>query len=207
MRALFQLMATQHGVATTAQARRLGVSRRVQQRLLTDGTLWAPCPDVLGVGGVPLTFERRAMAAALSRGVLAISHGAAARLHGLDGFGEYADVDVLAVRGAHLHDQLGATVHRTRGAVHEYLTTVEGIPVLSIAATLTLLAPTVGAHQMATALESAIRRGVEVDELRDVAAAWRRRGRAGPPVLTHLLTVRELRERLAQPGDVSPAAS
>ena len=50
---------------------------------------------------------------------------------------------------------------------------------LSIAATLALLAPAVGIGPTARALDSALRLGVAIDELRRVAEAWRRRGRSG----------------------------
>lgn len=187
LHALIQLMAAQHGTASTAQAAELGVSRRVQRRLLADGTLRAPCPGVLVSGATPLTFERRAMAAALSRGVVAVSHGAAARLHRLDGFDRHDTVDVLAARGAHVHARLGVAVHLTRGDARPHVTHVAGIPVLTVAATLALLAPSAGIGRTAQALDSALRRGVDAGELRRVALDWRQQGRAGPPALLMLL--------------------
>lgn len=182
-----QLMAGQHGVASTSQSRALGVSRRVEIRLLADGTLGSPCPGVLTVGGAPLTFHRRAMAAALAPGVACVSHGAAARLHGLDGFEHHDVVDVLGVKGANPHERLGITVHRTRGRIDDHVVDVQAIPVLSIAATLALLAPAVGIGPTSRALDGALRLGVDANELRRVAEAWRRRGRSGPPALLMLL--------------------
>ena len=187
VRALLQLMAGQHGVASTSQSRALGVSRQVERRLLADGTLQSPCSGVLTVGGAPLTFERRAMAAALSPGVVCVSHGAAARLHRLDGFDRHDVVDVLGVKGANPHQRLGIAVHRTRGDIAEHVVEVTAIPVLSIAATLALLAPAVGIGPTARALDGALRLGADPDELRRVAQAWRQRGRAGPPALLMLL--------------------
>jgi len=187
MQALFQLMAGQHGVAATGQVRRLGISRRVERRLLADGAIDQPCPGVVTVAGAPLTFHGRAMAAALTRGVVAISHGAAARLHGLDAFDDHQTVDVLGVRGANPHHRLGVTVHRTRGETDGHVTAVAGIPTLTVAATLALLAPSAGIGPTARALDSALRDGVSADELRSVATAWRRQGRAGPPALLMLL--------------------
>lgn len=184
---MFQLMSGQHGVASTAQVRRLGVSRRVERRLLAEGAIAQPCPGVVTAAGGPLSFHGRAMAAALTRGVAAISHGAAARLHGLDAFEAHDVVDVLGAKGAHPHDRLGVTVHRTRGEIGPHVTAVVGIPTLTVPATLTLLAPTVGIGPTARALDSALRRGVTAEELRDVAGQWRQRGRAGPPALLMLL--------------------
>jgi hypothetical protein len=187
VQALFTLMSQQHGVASTAQARQLGVSRRVERRLLAEGAVDCPCPGVLTAGGAPLTFLCRAMAAALSTGVVAISHGAAARLHELDGFAEHAAVDVLGVRGANPHQVLGVAIHRTRGEIPPHVTAVDGIPTLTIGATLALLAPAVGIGRTARALDSALRQGIAADELKDAATAWRKRGRAGPPALLMLL--------------------
>jgi hypothetical protein len=187
MRELFTLMRQQHGVATTSQARALGLTRRAEVRMLTAGSLQSPARDVLAAGGVPVTFEGRAMAAALSPGVSAVSHGAAARLHGLDGFDRYATVDVIGVQGANPHPATGTVIHYTRGPVLEHTVTVGKIPTMSIASTLALLAPAVGIGPTARALDSALRQGVCADELRAAAQAWRRRGRPGPPALLTLL--------------------
>jgi len=141
MRALIQLMADQHGVASTSQSRALGISRRVERRLLADGTLHSPCPGVLTAGAAPLTFDARAMAAALAPGVVCVSHGAAARLHRLDGFERHDVVDVLGEQGANPNERLGVVVHRTRGGIAEHVVDARAIPVLSVGATLALLAP------------------------------------------------------------------
>jgi hypothetical protein len=187
MQELFALMRQQHGVATTSQARALGLTRRAEVRMLTAGSLQSPARDVLAAGGVPVTFEGRAMAAVLSPGVAAVSHGAAARLHGLDGFERYDMVDVIGVQGANPHPAPGTAVHYTRGPVLEHTAPVRKIPTMSIASTLALLAPTVGIGPTARALDSAVRLGVCAEELRTVAMAWRSRGRPGPPALLMLL--------------------
>jgi very-short-patch-repair endonuclease len=187
MKELFELMAGQHGVASTKQARAAGVTWRAERRLVEQGAVTSPYPDVLAAAGAPVTFHRRAMAAALSPGVVAVSHGAAARLHRLDGFDRHEVVDVIGRRGAHLHRDLQTDLHYTRGDVADHILRVESIPVLSIAATLALLAPAVGIGPTARALDSALRLGVSTEELRTVAQSWRRRGRAGPPALLMLL--------------------
>jgi very-short-patch-repair endonuclease len=187
MRALFELMAEQHGVATSSQARALGISWRAERHMIASGSVQTPARDVLAAGGAPVTFEGRAMAAALSPGVTAISHGAAARLHGLDGFDRHETVDVIGGQGADPHPAPGTVLHYTRGPILEHTVLVEGIPTMSIASTLALLAPHVGIGPTARALDSALRIGVCVDELRTVAQGWRRRGRSGPPALLMLL--------------------
>jgi very-short-patch-repair endonuclease len=187
MEALFKLMATQHGVATTAQARALGLTRRTEVRMIVRGALQSPGRDVLSAGGAPVTFAGRAMAAVLSPGVTAVSHGAAARLHGLDGFDRYDRVDVIGGQGANPHPAPGTLIHYTRGPILDHVVAVDKIPVMSIPSTLTLLAPWVGIGPTARALDSALRMGVCADELRSVAQTWRRRGRRGPPALLMLL--------------------
>ena len=187
MRELFELMAEQHGVATISQARGLGISRRVELRMLASGSLQSPARDVLAAGGAPITFEGRAMAAVLAPGVTAVSHGAAARLHGLDGFERHETVDVVGCQGANPHPAVGTAVHYTRGPILDHMISVGKIPTMSIASTLALLAPEYGIGPTARALDSALRKGVLADELRTVAQAWRRRGRSGPPALLMLL--------------------
>jgi hypothetical protein len=179
-------MSRQHGAASWPQARELGVDRRAVRRLLRDGAVVSPSPGVLIASGSPATFRRRAMAAALSPGVTAVSHRTAARLHGLDGFATEDTIDVIVSRGANPHVR-GALVHRSRADLTGHVTTVDGIPVLTIAATLALLAPLAGPVLTTLALQSALSRGVTTTELRDVASTWRRRGRAGPAALLGML--------------------
>ena len=142
---------------------------------------------MLIAGGSPVTFRRRAMAAALSPGVTAVSHRTAARLHALDGFQTEGTIDVIVSRGANPQIGNGAVVHRSRADLAHHVTTVDGIPVLTIAATLTLLAPLAGPARTTHALQGALSRGVTTTELRAVAATWRRRGRAGPAALLGML--------------------
>jgi hypothetical protein len=187
VQALFALMSGQHGAASCAQARQLGVDRRAVRRLLRDGAIDSPSPGVLTAGGSPATFHRRAMAAALAPGVTAVSHRTAARLHRLDGFEREDDIDVIVGRSANPHVRGGAVVHRSRADLARHVTAVDGIPVLTIAATLALLAPLAGPTLTTRAVQSALARGVSTAELREVAAAWRRRGRAGPAALLGMI--------------------
>jgi hypothetical protein len=184
-------MSRQHGAASCAQARQLGVDRRALRRLLHDGAVTAPSPGVLTAGGSPPTFHRRAMAAALSPGVTAVSHRTAARLHRLDGFAAEECIDVIVGRSANPCVHNGAVVHRSRAELGDHVTLVDGIPVLTIAATLTLLAPLAGPAATTRAVQSALTRGITTNELRDVANRWRRRGRAGPAALLAILGASE----------------
>ena len=187
MRELFATMARQHGVATVTQARGLGLSRKVERRLVADGVLAVPYPGVLTTMGMPERFESRAMAAVLGPGALAIAHGASCRLHRLDGFEHHDLIDIIGLNGAIPDPTLRATFHQTRGPVADHVVEVDRIPTLSIPLTLTLLAPMVGIGRTARALDAALRRGVEPAALKAVASSWRRRGRSGPPALLMLL--------------------
>lgn len=191
-------MARQHGVATVSQARALGLSRKAERRLVERGLVARPYPGVLTAGGMPEHFEARAMAAVLGPGALAVAHGAAARLHRLDGFEHHDVVEVIGLNGARPHPALRACFHQTRGPVADHVVEIAGIPTLSLPLTLTLLTPVAGAHAAARALDSALRRGLDPDDLRAVAGAWRRRGRPGPPALLAMLA--QLGERTERPA-------
>ena len=70
------------------------------------------------------------------------------------------------------------------------MTEVDALRVLTVPATLTLLAPTAGLGPTALAVDSALRLGHSLDELREVATRWKKRGRPGPPALLTLLDER-----------------
>ena len=178
---LLELMATQHGVASSVQARAAGVGARAEKALVRRGVLGRPAAGVLVSTAAPRTWHQRAMEAVLAPGCAAISHGAAARLHGLDGFDSYDFIDVLCRKGAWPNPPARTITHFTRGLTHEAdLTEVDALRVLTVPVTLTLLAPTAGLRATQHALESALRLGQHPHELRAVANRWKRRGRPWP---------------------------
>jgi hypothetical protein len=75
------------------------------------------------------------------------------------------------------------------------VTQVDALPVLTVPVTLALLAPTAGLGPTARAFDSALRLGHHIDELRDVATRWKRRGRPGPTALLMLIDEREVHRR------------
>ena len=197
-RALFALMAGQHGVASTVQARDVGVSRAVEERLVDEGALVRLTRGVLTAGGVPLTFSAQAMAAALQPGVVALSHGAAARLHCLTGFEHHATLDVIGTRGSHIRVQPPVYARYSRGRIADHVVIVGSIPVTSISLTLTQIAPEIRRPQLEAAVAAALGRGESVDEIRAVAERWRGPGRPGPAkVLDVLDSVAYRRRRTA----------
>lgn len=196
--ALFDHMAACDGVAATSVARRLEVSWALEQRLVDDGTIERVAPGVIRSCSAPLNWSSRLRTATLAPGGGVISHGAAARLHSMDGFDRYDRVDVLCKKGWWPNCPDDTITHFTRGQVDEHVVDLDGIPALSVGATLALLAATDGIGATARALDSMLRAGWEIDQLRDVALQWTRRGRAGPRVLRLLLDERD--------GKVLPAS-
>lgn len=186
-RALFALMLSQHGVASSAQARGLGVSRAVEQRLVAEGALVRTLPGVLAAGGSQPTFATCAMAATLRPGVLAISHGTAARIHRLPGFAAHGGVDVIGARGSHIRADESIVAHYSRGPIEQHVIRVAGIPVTSIPLTLTLVTSSLTRPEAIAALGDAIGRGVPASAIRSVALEWRDPGRSGPGQVLELL--------------------
>jgi len=87
--------------------------------------------------------------------MMASQHGAAARVHRLDGFDRYEQIDVIGTREQEPSTDAGIVVHRTRGPVRDHVVTVESIPVLDVPLTLALLAPHAGIGRTAKALDTA----------------------------------------------------
>ena len=189
--ALFRAMSGAHGVTDARAARELGLSRESERTLLEKGLLASPAAGVLVSTSAPPTWDQRAMAAVLAPGSAVLSHGAAARLHGLDGFARYDPIHVLCRKGSWPQPPAGVVTHHTRGLTDDDVTEVRSIPTLTVAATLTLLAPSAGRVLTAKALDSALRRGVTLAELAEVAVRWRRPGRPGPAELLRLLDERD----------------
>lgn len=184
-------MAKSHGVADRLTSRDLGISRRAERRLVDTGVLRSPASGVLVSTAAPDTWHQRALAAVRAPGRAVLSHGASARLGELDGFERYELIDVICKKGSWPLPPPGTITHHTRGLTDADITEIDGIPTLTVAATLTLLAPTAGLGATARALDSALRKGHTIEELREVATRWRRRGRPGPPALLRLLDERD----------------
>jgi hypothetical protein len=196
--ALFALMRAQHGVASCEQARDVGVSRAVEGRLLREGALRLVLPGVLVAGGMPVTRLAMLHAATLRPGVVAISHGAAARVHGFSAFDRYEPVDIIGGRGARLQFVPPLLTHYSRGPLDAHVTIVDGVRVISPALTLVHVAPQLGLQRTAVAIGEAIGRGVSAAKIRNVARAWRSTGRAGPSIVLAAL------EQASRSADFSP---
>jgi hypothetical protein len=187
---LLELMARQHGVAASHQARACGIDSAAQRRLIDRGVFIRPVAGVLVSSGAPRTWHQRALVATMAPGRSVVSHGAAARLHGLAGFEHHRHVDVLCRKGWWPDPPAGTITHFTRGPRNDAVVEIDSIPVLDVGVTLALLAPVAGVERTIRALDSALGLGHQVDDLRAAALRWQRRGRAGPTTLLRLLDMR-----------------
>ena len=189
---MFEYLSERDGVASASAARGLGLTWEREQVLVDRSVLDRPAPGVIRATSSPRSWRQRVRVAALAPGNAVISHGAAARLHELDGFARYDDVDVLCRKGWWPNCPAGTVTHFTRGLTDPRdVVLVDDIPTLSIAATLTLLAPTAGLGLTAKALDSALRTGATIEALRKVGRRWTKRGRSGPRTLLMLLDERD----------------
>ena len=203
MHNFFHHLRDHDGVAHCSVARAHGITWHREQRLVANGILDRPASRVVRCTAVASTWRQRCRIATLAPGRGVISHGAAARLHGLDGFADHQPVDLLCHKGAWPGRPGEVITHFSRGLTDADVVEVDGIPVLSVPATLALLAPHGGAGPTSRAVVSALRAGWTVDELRAGAVRWRRRGRPGPGALLHAL---DAVGQASTPSSISSAA-
>jgi hypothetical protein len=182
------------GVATSATARDFGITWHRERRLLEQGILDRPGHRLVRATSHPQTWRQRCRIATMSAGHGVISHGAAARLHGLDGFDGHEPVDILCKKGSWPGHPGIVITHFTRGLTDDDVVDIDGIPVLSVPTTLALLRPHSGTEATIRAIASAVRDGWPLIELRSTAARWRTRGRPGPSFCIEVL------DRLAESG-------
>jgi Protein of unknown function (DUF559) len=182
------VLADQHGVIGLEQLRRRGVSRHVVDRWVGQARLERCAPRVWRLAGAPVTWEPQLMEGLLSLGPdAAVSHAAAAKLHGFDRATAPA-VEFLVPRGQR-HGRIDRTVHSSKLIRPWDTIVVRGLRVTSATRTILDLA-NVGAHpeRVMAAIDSAIRMELSSPEV--IAARLhdiRRRGRAGVRVVESLI--------------------
>ncbi len=159
-----------------AQLLGAGVSVKAIRLRIRSGHLLRLHRGVYAVGHARLRPEGTWFAAVLAYPGAVLSHRDAAALHGLRP-GNHRLVDVTG-RNARA-DQLGICFHRTTVLDAQDITTVDGIPVTTVARTLVDLAGVAPRDHLARAVKEAERR--RVFDLRAVESAMARtRGRPGP---------------------------
>jgi very-short-patch-repair endonuclease len=190
-RQLARLADAQHGVFKRSQAREIDVSDRMLQLRARRGTLERVSREVFRVAGAPVTWHQRLLAAAWSGGPeCCVSHRAAAKLHGFDGF-RTEIVEILHPQRRDFRGGAGMTVHVSSALDPIDRTWFGPIPVTSAVRTLIDLGAVVSIDRLEEALDSADRSGT-IDRLELIArhAAIRQSGRNGVGPLAVLLDTR-----------------
>ena len=183
--------ASRYGTFTRTEATAAGMDSRAIARLRAEGALIEPHPGVLVWTSSRPCWEQRLAAALLARGGGSVaSHGAAGRLHHLDGFDEYDQVDLTSMRRLRL---VGVNSHEAALPTSDVVT-VNGFRATNVARTLCDLSCRISADDLERALDSARRAGVSLRWISDTARRLDRPGPAG---------TRALRQQLEQirPGE------
>lgn len=158
-RAVRGLAKRQWGVFAVRQVTELGMPKSTRARWAERGRLEELLPGVYRVGGVPLAWAQRVMAAWLWAGPKAcVSHGTAGRLWGLEGLPEWMDEKVeLSISGGGHPRRKGIALHRTRSAP-PMVWQAHRFPLTSLSRTVIDLAATLREDRLEVALDSACRK-------------------------------------------------
>jgi predicted transcriptional regulator of viral defense system len=158
--ALVELARGQHGVVSLPQLKPLGIAARVAQKRAAKGQLHRIHRGVYSLVPLPLLSIRgRLLAAVLACGPgAALSHRSAAALRDL----RRSDQAVIEVTVPHRRAQShrGVRVHRSTTLTAADVTTVDGIPVTTVARTIADLADVLPERALERALEQAASLGV-----------------------------------------------
>ncbi len=137
-----KVAATQHSVISSDQMNTCGASGTWIKRSESKGIILRDGPAVYLMGGVPRTFENRAMAAVLSvRGPAVVSHISAAYLHEFERVLEPMRVEITVPRHRRPRSRTGIKVHESLAFDLAEPTTRNGIPVTGVARTILDCAP------------------------------------------------------------------
>ena len=172
---IHELMAAQHGAATTNQVRKS--LRWDQQQSLVDDRVWKrEGARVVSSRSSRATWHQRVMVATLAtRGVA--SHETAARLHGLDGFHRTNELHITLRYSQHRHQHPGTIVHVSRTLDRSDQLAIEGIPTVIVPVCLLQIAEH-STDAMIKALEGCMRDGISPTWIRQVAGRYHRPGRS-----------------------------
>jgi very-short-patch-repair endonuclease len=144
----------QHGLVTRAQVLQI-YSEQKLRTLVDRGELEFVARSLYRIGGAPVTWRQKVLAAVLSAGPGAVaSHATAAALWGLSGFPPKV-IEIAVPHGGSRRSAL-ATVHQTRSLEPTDVTTIDGIPITRVARTLIDLAASVPTRRVEEALDDAL---------------------------------------------------
>lgn len=190
---LDELVRSQHGLVTTAQALKvLGPSRK--QRWVAERRILSVQPSVFRMAGAPETWHQSVLAAALSADAI-VSHRSAAELWGLIQPAGYVDVTVPPPRHPRLRPP--AIAHRILDLHPELAVEREGIRLTDPVRTIVDLGLVLPKWSVRDALSRGITtRLFSVDQVNRLREALGRQGRNGTGMIQDLLD-----ERLLLMGD------
>jgi very-short-patch-repair endonuclease len=180
----------QHGVFSTADLQRLGITSSARRHRLRHGRWVTIHEHVFAIAGAPLSWRGRLLAACLAGGTGAVaSHRSAAALFGFPAMAD--DLVEITCRRWRRHHESWMVVHETRAFDLDSHGEIDGIPVTSPARTLLDLGAVCSPSVVEMCLDHAVRVGLSTTgELETLLDLIGRRGRNGTGVLRSILDAR-----------------
>lgn len=178
----------QYGLISRVQSRELRTSMR---NGIERADLARLSPRVIRIVGAPWSPRAAVMAAVLDAGTGAVaSHRTAAALWGLTGF-ELARPEVTRPYGVERFRPTLGRLHRTRSLPPHHVTTVDGIPVTTVARTIFDLAAVLHSARTERALDNAVATSPALlSALHRMLPELAERGRTGIRLMRQLLADR-----------------
>jgi len=189
-----------HGLFNRDHVAELGVSPDERRHRLATGRWRRVYDSAYRVGGAPITWEARLLAACWAGGTRAVASGRSAlELHRLPGRSRKV-LEITCPRALRArHD--GLVVHESRVLKPEDMTIMNAIPCTSVERTLFDLAATKRTRTLDLAVDDALRRELTtLPDLVHVADRIAKRGRAGSSLFRSMLAERT-------PDDVVPESA
>lgn len=182
-------LASRHGIVLADDLRVHGVTRRVVDGLVQSTVVERCGPGLLRVRATPITFEQRALVAALLGGAAGrVSHRAAARVMGISE--RSAPVEIIG-RRSRAHPR-GVIVHRRTDLEPGDVDTCDGIPVTSTTRTVIDLGAVADPSVVECALDRALQSGLTtLDQVAARLDSMGRRGRNGVGTIAAILERRD----------------
>jgi very-short-patch-repair endonuclease len=170
----------QWGLFSRAQARSLGGTDAMLQHRVTRGRLVRAHPGVYSFPSWPESWRRRLWCAHLDAGPQsAVSHEAAAALHGLLNFPP-GPVHLLTPHGDHHRGPRPNYLHQSRDFGPDHVTRIDGLSVTTLARTFCDLAATARRGRLTRALEDAhLTRRCSIASVLALATELNRPGKRG----------------------------
>jgi hypothetical protein len=178
----------QHGLVTKDQALGAGLMPHHVHDRIRNGRWVAVYDNVYRLVGAPPTMSQRRLAAVLAIGSLAaVSHRAAAEMHGL--WTSTPPTVEISTNREHSPELDGVrVVHRLDDLSERWVTAVDRVPCTTVARTLVDLGAVLPDKEVARCLDRAMGRGLAtVSEVETARRAVARQGRRGAGVIRRVL--------------------